>query len=112
VEFVTRDASIQPDRYRFANLDELTPYLGQVLGGQSEGRGIRGSMSRKGTYSRRDADGTQAVTFGDPMLDAISSAAGAARHRAPDDRSSGGPRITGGADRSRRRCGLLRRAVT
>src|SRR5262245_61361809 len=33
-------------------------------------------MSRKGIYSRRTADGTQAVTFGDPVLDAISSAAG------------------------------------
>jgi hypothetical protein len=77
VEFVTRDASIQPDRYTFANLDELTAYLRQVLGGRPEGGGIRGSMSRKGTYSRRAADGTQAVTFGDPVLDAISSAAGA-----------------------------------
>lgn len=77
VEFVTRDASIQPDRYTFANLDELTDYLGQVLGGQTEGGGIRGSMSRKGTYSRCAADGTQAVTFGDPVLDAISSATGA-----------------------------------
>jgi hypothetical protein len=76
VEFVTRDATIQPDRYTFANLDELTAYLGQVLGGQPEGGGIRGSISRKGTYSRRAADGTQAVTFGDPVLDAISSAAG------------------------------------
>jgi hypothetical protein len=77
VEFVTRDASIQPDRYTFGNLDELTAYLRQVLGGRPDGGGIRGSMSRKGTYSRRAADGTQAVTFGDPVLDAISSAAGA-----------------------------------
>lgn len=76
VEFVTHGASIQPDRHRFANLEELKAYLGQVLGGQPEGGGIRGSMSRKGTYSRRAADGTQAVTFGDPVLDAISSAAG------------------------------------
>jgi hypothetical protein len=76
VEFVTHGASIQPDRYRFANLDELTAHLGQILGGRPEGGGIRGSMSRKGTYSRRAADGTEAVTFGDPVLDAISSAAG------------------------------------
>jgi hypothetical protein len=45
-EFVTHDASIQPDRYTFANFDEL------------------------------NADGAQSVTFGDPVLDAISSAAG------------------------------------
>jgi hypothetical protein len=76
VEFVAHDASIQPDRCTFANLDELTAYVGQVLGGKLEGEGIRGSMSRKGTYSRRASDGTPAVTFGDPVLDAISSAAG------------------------------------
>src|SRR6266581_676734 len=39
-EFVAHNASIQPDRYTFANLDELTAYLGQVLGGQPEGGGI------------------------------------------------------------------------
>jgi hypothetical protein len=33
-------------------------------------------MSRKGTYARQAADGTAAVTFGDPVLDAISSASG------------------------------------
>lgn len=77
MEFVTRNASIQPDRYTLINLDELTAYLAQVLGGQPEGGGIRGSMSRKGRYSRRSADGTQAATFGDPVLDSISSAAGA-----------------------------------
>ena len=76
VEFVTHDASLQPGRYKFADLDELTAYLGKVLGGRPEGGGIGGSMSRKGTYSRRAADGTQAVTFGDLVLDAISSAAG------------------------------------
>ena len=45
VEFVTRDALIQPDRYKFANLDELTAYLGQVVGGKPDGGGIRGSNS-------------------------------------------------------------------
>jgi hypothetical protein len=76
-EFVTLDTTIQPGRYTFANFEELTAYLGQVLGGQPETRGIRGSMSRNGTYSRRADDDAQAVTFGDPVLDAISSAAGA-----------------------------------
>jgi hypothetical protein len=101
VEFVTRDASIQPDRYTFANLAELTAYLGQVLGARLEGGGIRGSMSRKGTYSRRAADGTQAVTFGDPVLDAISSAAGALviGDRTIDLREShGSPDATTGTD--------------
>lgn len=76
VECVTRDALIQPDRYTFANVDELTAYVGDIFGGQPEGGGLRGSMTRKGTYSRRAADGTEAVTFGDPVLDAVSSAAG------------------------------------
>jgi hypothetical protein len=76
VEFVTHNVSIQPDRYTFANFDELNTYLAQVLGGKPEGRGIRGSISRKGMYSRRAGDGTQPVTFGDPVLDAISSATG------------------------------------
>jgi hypothetical protein len=76
VELVTHDDSIQPGRYTFANLDELSAYLGKVLGGRPEDGGIGGSMSRKGTYSRRAADGTHAVTFGDPVLDTITSAAG------------------------------------
>jgi hypothetical protein len=76
VEFVTHNASIQPVQHTFANYDEFTAYLGNVLGGHTEGRGIRGSMSRKGMYSRRAADGSQPITFGDPVLDAISSAAG------------------------------------
>jgi hypothetical protein len=76
VELVTRNEPIRPGRHTFASLAELTTYLGQVLGGRPEGEGIRGSMSRKGTYCRRAADGTEAVTFGDPVLDAISSADG------------------------------------
>jgi hypothetical protein len=75
-ELVAHNVSIQPDRYTFANFDELNAYLTQVLGAQSEGRGIRGSMSRKGLYLRHGADGTEPVTFGDPVLDAVSSAAG------------------------------------
>src|SRR5664279_3030166 len=77
VDFVTRGASIRSDPYTFASLDELTDYLGQFLGAQPEGGGTSGSMSRTGTYSRRAADGTQAVTLGDPVLDTVSSAAGA-----------------------------------
>lgn len=75
VEFVTHDDSIQSG-HAFADRDELTAYLTQELGGRPEGDGLRGSVSRKGGYSRRAADGTPAVTFGDPVLDAISSAGG------------------------------------
>jgi hypothetical protein len=71
--FVAHNASIRPDRYTFANFEELKAYLSQVLGAKSEGQGVRGSMSRKGSYSRRAAEGSQLVSFGDPVLDAISS---------------------------------------
>jgi hypothetical protein len=76
VEVVTDDASIRPDRYTFTDDDDLHAYLRAVLGGRVEGDGVRGLMSRKGTYSRRAPDGSAAVTFGDPILDAISSASG------------------------------------
>src|SRR5262249_30448779 len=75
-EFVPHNASIRPDRFTFANFDELTAHLHLPLGGQTGGRRIRGSISRKCMYSRHAADGTESVTFGDPLLDAISSAAG------------------------------------
>jgi hypothetical protein len=76
VEFVTHDDSIHPDRHTFANREELNAYLGQQLGGRPEGDGIRWSLTRKGVYSRRAADGAPTVTFGDPVLDAISSSSG------------------------------------
>src|SRR5512139_1527722 len=76
VEFAAHDASIQPGRHSFANNDEFNTYLGEVLGGHPVGRGVRGTMSRKGTYLRVASDGSLPVTFGDPVLDAISSSAG------------------------------------
>jgi hypothetical protein len=42
----------------------------------STGVALSGSISRKGSYSRRRPDGTRAVTFGDPILDQITSALG------------------------------------
>ncbi len=75
-EWVTRDAWIRPDRYEFANESELFAHLRDVVGGQPKNGGFSGSMSRKGTYSRRAADGSPVVTLGDPVLDAIASADG------------------------------------
>jgi hypothetical protein len=76
VSLVAPNVPIQPERFKFTNDADLSAYLGQVVGGRSEDGGIRGSMSRTGTYTRRRPDGTEAVTFGDPVLDAISSADG------------------------------------
>ena len=73
VEFVTHNASIQPGRNTFANLDEFNAYLGKTLGAHPDGKGMRGSISRKGMYSRNAGN---SITFGDPVLDTISSAAG------------------------------------
>jgi hypothetical protein len=75
-ELVTGGEAIQPGRHSFTSQDELNAYLVEALGGKAERGGIGGYLSRKGKYMRRSADGTQAVTFGDPVLDAISSAAG------------------------------------
>ena len=75
-EFVTHDAVIQPGRNSFASQDELKAYLVEMLGAKMQPGGIGGSVSRKGKYLRRSADGTLALTFGDPVLDTISSATG------------------------------------
>jgi hypothetical protein len=76
VEFVTHNASIQPGRNTFANFDEFNAYLGKTLGAHPDGKGMRGSISRKGMYSRNAGNSIQGVTFGDPVLDTISSATG------------------------------------
>jgi hypothetical protein len=76
VEFVARDAVIQPDRHSFANQDELNAYLVEAFGGKVERGGIVGRFSRTGRYVRQSTNDTQVVTFGDPVLDTISSADG------------------------------------
>ena len=75
-EFVTHDAVVQPGQSSFASQDEFNTYLVKMLGAKTLRGGIGGSVSCKGTYVRRSADGTPAVTFGDPVLDSISSAMG------------------------------------
>ena len=75
-EFTTRNALIRPGRHEFADFAEFRDYLVEALGARAEGEGLRGTLSRKGIYSRRAAEGGQPVTFGDPVLDVISSADG------------------------------------
>jgi hypothetical protein len=76
VEFMAHGGSIQNDRQGFANSDEFTGFLIQKLGAQRAGRGVRGSISRKGAYSRRAADGAELALFGDPVLESVASAGG------------------------------------
>ena len=76
VEFMADGGSIQMDRQGFAHYDEFTGFLIQTLGAQRAGRGVSGSISRKGAYSRRAADGAELALFGDPVLESVASAAG------------------------------------
>jgi len=73
---VAHGGSIQNDRQGFANSDEFTGFLIQKLGAQRAGRGVRGSISRKGAYSRQAADGAELALFGDPVLESVASAGG------------------------------------
>jgi|GEM_PF-2114168 len=75
-EFVTHDAVIRPGRHSFASQHELNAYLVETLGAKTQHGGIGGSISCKGKYVRQSADGSPTVTFGDPVLDTISSATG------------------------------------
>jgi hypothetical protein len=75
-EIVTNNGVIRPGKHVFADQNALDAYLVETLGAQAQGRGVRGSISRKGAYVRRSTDGTAAVTFRDPILDAIASASG------------------------------------
>jgi hypothetical protein len=75
-EFVTHGTIIQPGRNTFTTEADLDAYLADELGGKAENGGFGGFLSRRGKYMRRSADGTNAVTFGDPGLDAVASATG------------------------------------
>src|SRR5262245_3788110 len=75
-EIVTNNGVIQPGTHSFADQKTLNAYLVETFGANAQGGGVRGSLSRKGAYVRRSADGTPTITFGDPVLDAIASANG------------------------------------
>jgi hypothetical protein len=75
-DIVTNDVVIRPGTHSFASQNALSAYLVETFGASAQGEGVRGSFSRKGSYVRRSADGTPAITFGNPVLDAISAANG------------------------------------
>jgi hypothetical protein len=76
VEIVTNNGVIQPSTHSFTDRNALNAYVVETFGAEADGGGIRGSLSRKGAYVRRSLDGTPAITFGNPVLDAIASANG------------------------------------
>lgn len=69
---IAKDMPPAPHRHTFSDFGDFKTYLCEVLGAKAEGDGIRGSLSRKGEYSRSADDG-QPATLGDPVLDAIAS---------------------------------------
>jgi hypothetical protein len=75
-ELEARDASFAVGDGKFASADAFSRYLCEVLGAQPVDGGVRGSMSVKGSYRRHGAGGGDAVTFGDVVLDGITSASG------------------------------------
>ena len=75
-EIVTNDAVIQPGQHSFANQEALYAYLVQTFVAKVQNGGVTGSFARTGKYERRSAEGAPAITFGNPILDTISSAAG------------------------------------
>ena len=75
-KFVTSGPVVHPGRHSFASQDDLNAYLVETFGGKMEHGGVEGFLSRKGRYIRRSPGGAHSVTFGDPVLDAISSPAG------------------------------------
>lgn len=75
-QIATNNGVIQPGTHSFADQNALNAYVVETFGAKVQGGGVCGSISRKGAYVRRSADGTPMVTFGDPVLDAIASANG------------------------------------
>jgi hypothetical protein len=71
-----RDALFAAGDGKFASPEDFTRHLCEVLGAQPVDGGVRGSMSVKGSYRRHGADGADAVTFGDVVLDETTSASG------------------------------------
>ena len=75
-EIVTNHEVMRPGTHSFADPNALNAYLVETFGAEAQDGGVRGSLSRKGAYVRRSADGAPAITFGNPVLDAITSANG------------------------------------
>lgn len=72
-----RNASFAAGDGKFDSTEDLIRHLCRVLYAGPVGAGVGGSVSRTGSYTRRAAGGRDAVTFGDVVLDEITSASGA-----------------------------------
>jgi hypothetical protein len=106
-QIVTHNAVIQAGQHSFANQNAFNAYVVETFGAQTQNGGVRGALARKGSYVRRSADGAPAITFSDPVLDAVASPNGSlivSGHtidltplRAPGKALAGGSEPGGGA---------------
>jgi hypothetical protein len=74
--FARGKGRLSPSRSEFREPAELVDYLAGLLGVDPTGGGLRGSASCVGKYDRTAPNGGRAFTFGDPILDLITDAAG------------------------------------
>jgi hypothetical protein len=71
--FPEKDGLLTSARWDFQDRSELVDHLAQLLSLDPAAGGLRGTAVCRGKYERRDADGNRAFTFGDPILDLITS---------------------------------------
>jgi hypothetical protein len=74
-----KDGSLAPLRSEFRDPKELVQFVAETYGLESQDGGLRGSIVRRGKYERRGPGGERAFTFGDPILDLISTPTGQIR---------------------------------
>ncbi len=74
--FPTGKGSIAPGRATYRDAQELVEHVGKLLGVEPTGGALRGSATVVGKYERTASNGGRAFTFGDPILDLITDAAG------------------------------------
>ncbi len=71
--FTGPDAVVRPFDGEFVDREHLVAHLSEKLRIPVEAGGLRGSMTRKGKYTRRSRTGDIVHTFGDPILDMITN---------------------------------------
>jgi hypothetical protein len=60
-------------RWQFRTSQELVDFLADTLGLEVQDGGLRGTITRRGKYVRRDAKGNRVNGLGDPILDLITN---------------------------------------
>jgi hypothetical protein len=67
----------RPEARSYANMEELVAHIAEITGAEpSSPTSIRYRMVRRGSYVRQQEDGSHAISFGDPVLDSITSPVG------------------------------------